>query len=199
MTIEAARTPTIAECDELAYLMHYGATDKAGAPYIEHPRRVARFLAPHGQWAVLAGLLHDIVEDTPATLEGLADRGYPPQVVQAVDAVTRRPEETDYLDVIRRAAADPLGSLVKLADNLDNSHPARLAKLGKYEAARLRNKYAPARDLLEAAVREHDERAGIAPFTAVYGPPVGDDFHALALRRLPPQEPSIVRALGQRG
>ncbi|MEU0078449.1 HD domain-containing protein [Micromonospora tulbaghiae] len=140
-------TPTVADADALATAAHYGQLDKAGWPYIEHPRAVARMLAEHGDHAVMAGLLHDVVEDTTVTLDDLRAAGYPPEVVAAVDAVSRRPGET-YMDMIRRAAADPLGRLVKLADNASNSDPARLALLPDEEADRLRRKYARARAVL---------------------------------------------------
>ena len=142
-------TPTVELADQLARTAHHGQVDKAGNPYIEHVRAVANMLRPHGPEAVMAGLLHDIVEDTHITLNDLRDLGYPPAVVSAVNAVTRRPDET-YMDLIRRAAADPLGRLVKLADNAHNSDPARLAVLDDETREWLRGKYARARELLEA-------------------------------------------------
>jgi (p)ppGpp synthase/HD superfamily hydrolase len=90
-----------------------------GESYSTHVLDVARRLQVYGRDAVLAGLLHDTVEDTYVTLETLEGLGYPRQVIEAVDAVTRRPGE-DYEQMIRRAAAHPLGCLVKLADNRSN-------------------------------------------------------------------------------
>ncbi|MBO4204838.1 HD domain-containing protein [Micromonospora echinofusca] len=142
--------PTVADADALAARAHHGQVDKAGRPYIDHPRAVAATLAGFGDHAVMAGLLHDVVEDTGVTLHDLRAAGYPEEVVRAVDAVTRRPDEP-YLDMIRRAAADPLGRLVKLADNGHNSDPARLALLPAAQAGRLRERYAEARAVLTAA------------------------------------------------
>ncbi|MEH1014805.1 HD domain-containing protein [Micromonospora sp. CPCC 206060] len=143
-------TPTVADADALAERAHHGQVDKAGHPYIDHPRAVAASLAAFGDHAVMAGLLHDVVEDTDVTLHDLRAAGYPDEVVQAVDAVTRRAGEP-YLDMIRRAAADPLGRLVKLADNGHNNDPARLALLPAEQAGRLRKRYAEARAVLTAA------------------------------------------------
>jgi (p)ppGpp synthase/HD superfamily hydrolase len=142
---------TVDHARELAIAAHQGQVDKAGKPYIEHPRIVAELLAPHGDLAVMAGWLHDVVEDTPVTLAQLAEMGFPPEVVAAVDSVTRREGES-YDDLVRRAAADPIGRLVKLADNRTNSDEARLALLDGKTADRLRRKYARAREVLEAAV-----------------------------------------------
>lgn len=142
--------PTPADAEALARAAHEGQVDKAGRPYIEHPRAVAAALAEHGPHAMMAGYLHDVVEDTPVTLADLRRSGYPADVVDAVDAVSRRPDET-YMDMIRRAAAHPLGRLVKLADNAHNSSPARLAVLSTDEADFLRRRYAKARPVLEEA------------------------------------------------
>lgn len=147
---DTVSTPTVADTNRLAEQAHRGQVDKAGRPYIEHPRAVAAMLTQHGDYAVMAGLLHDVVEDTPTTLADLRAAGYPEEVVSAVDAVTRRKGET-YLDMIRRAAAVPLGRLVKLADNAHNSDPVRLALLDPDEADRKRKRYAEARAVLLAA------------------------------------------------
>jgi (p)ppGpp synthase/HD superfamily hydrolase len=140
-------TPTVADADRLAEQAHRGQVDKAGRPYIEHPRTVAAMLAPHGDLAIMAALLHDVVEDTDITLDDLRAAGYPEAVVSAVDSVTHRPGES-YMDLIRRAAADPIGRLVKIADNTTNSDETRLALLDDATAARLRRKYAEARTVL---------------------------------------------------
>jgi (p)ppGpp synthase/HD superfamily hydrolase len=126
-----------------------GQVDKAGQPYIDHPRTVARILTEqgHDQRTIMAGLLHDVVEDTDITLDRLRHLGYPEEVVRAVDSVTKRPGET-YMDMVRRAAADPIGKWVKLADNATNSDPERLALLSGEEQEWFTQKYAKARAVL---------------------------------------------------
>ncbi|RKS07826.1 HD domain-containing protein [Nocardiopsis sp. Huas11] len=140
---------TLDEATRLARWAHEGQTDKAGRPYAEHVLAVRDRLAGHGEPAQMAGVLHDVLEDTPLTAEDLRARGCPEVVVTAVEAVTRRPGES-YDDLVRRAAADPLGRLVKLADNAHNADEARLAALPADQAARLRAKYARAREILSA-------------------------------------------------
>lgn len=144
-------TPTIADADALAERAHAGQVDKAGLPYINHPRTVADLVREHGDHAVMAALLHDVVEDTDVTLDQLCELGYPGQVVSAVDSVTKRDGET-YMDLIRRAAANPLGRLIKLADNATNSDPARLALLDDEQRAWFTQKYAKARAVLNGEV-----------------------------------------------
>jgi (p)ppGpp synthase/HD superfamily hydrolase len=143
-------TRTVKDADTLALAAHLGQVDKAGNDYIDHPRAVAALVAEHGDLAVMAALLHDVVEDTPITLDHLREAGFPDEVVAAVDSVTRRPGEP-YWDMVRRAAADPIGQLVKLADNRHNSDEARLALLDVEQADWLRRKYAKARDILNGA------------------------------------------------
>lgn len=141
--------PTVTDAHALAEGAHQRQVDKAGQPYIDHPVAVADLLAEHGDHAMMAGLLHDVVEDTDVTCADLLAAGYPPEVVEAVDAVTRRDGEP-YMDMIRRASAHPLGRLVKIADNAHNSHPDRLALLPKDDQKRLRRKYERARAVLMA-------------------------------------------------
>ncbi|WP_306369833.1 VOC family protein [Nocardiopsis sp. CC223A] len=141
---------TPAQASELAARAHAGQVDKAGRPYTEHVHAVRDLLAAHGEHAQMAGVLHDVLEDTGLTADDLRARGCPEEVVRAVVAVSRRPDET-YDELIARAAADPLGRLVKLADNAHNSDEARLAALPAEQAGRLRAKYARARAVLEGA------------------------------------------------
>lgn len=138
---------TVEEASALAVRAHAGQTDLAGRPYHEHVFAVRDLLAGAGADAQIAGVLHDIIEDTPTTADDLRAAGVPEHVVAAVESVSRRPGE-EYDDLVRRAAADPLGRLVKLADNRHNSDEARLALLPAGEAARLREKYRRAREIL---------------------------------------------------
>lgn len=161
--------PTVGGTEAFVTMAHHGQVDKAGRPYIEHVFAVAHRLRPHGEWAYLAGLLHDWVEDCDGDLGYLYDQGYPDIVVEAVDAVSRRDGE-EYEDFVWRASQHPLGCLVKLADNLDNSNEQRLLQLPKSTATRLRRKYAQAREILEPALLRHAAAAGVAPGLEMYGP-----------------------------
>lgn len=105
--------PTIASTVAFVTEAHHGYL-YGDEPYVNHVLRVAERLRLHGEWAVMAGLLHDWVEDCAGSLPALYDMGYPDIVVEAVDAVTLR-ENEEYDALIMRAAAHPLGCLVKLA------------------------------------------------------------------------------------
>lgn len=126
---------------------HHGEqTDKAGHPYMGHIRRVVD--AVDSPQAKLAAALHDIVEDTHMTAERLVALDCPPEVVRAVEALTRR-EGEDYETFVARAAKDPIARVVKRADVADNGDKSRLALLPPIQADRLRAKYARAAEILD--------------------------------------------------
>ena len=74
----------------------------------------------------IAGVLHDVVEDTTVTLEQLASAGFPASVVVAIDALTKTPGET-RLVAAARAAENAIARRVKLADNTENMDLGRIA------------------------------------------------------------------------
>lgn len=132
--------PTLEHAIALAAQAHAGQIDKAGAPYILHPLRVMLRCATNEQR--MAAMLHDVVEDCGITLERLRAEGFPDAVVRAVEALTKRDGE-DYDAFVRRAGADPIARIVKLADLADNRDLSRLPnpttkdreRLAKYERA----------------------------------------------------------------
>lgn len=124
----------------IAVQAHHGQTDRAGAPYILHPLRM--MFALHSDAERMAAVLHDVVEDTEWTLDALRERGFPEEVVTAVDHLTRREGES-YEAFIDRAAGDLVARRVKVADLEDNLDVRRLGtvraadleRLGKYHRA----------------------------------------------------------------
>ncbi|MFE5791498.1 HD domain-containing protein [Streptomyces sp. NPDC056503] len=141
---------TLTEVDALADRAHAGQVDKIGVPYVEHVRAVAAGLAPLDPELAMAGLLHDVVEDTGWTAEDLRAAGVPERVVRAVLAVTNEPGRP-YEEKIRRVALDPDATLVKIADNAHNSRADRAAGLAPEQRERLAAKYREARRVLWAA------------------------------------------------
>ncbi len=146
---------TLAEVDALAARAHAGQTDKIGVPYVEHVRAVAAGLAPLGPHLAMAGLLHDVIEDTDWTAERLRAAGIPDRVVEIVEAVTNRPGTT-YEEKISQITRDRDATLVKIADNAHNSRADRAAALPPDRRERLAAKYRAARELLWAAADPED-------------------------------------------
>ena len=114
----------------LAVEAHAGQADKAGMPYILHPLRMLLRMSTPDE--MMAAVLHDVVEDTPVTLDALRAEGFPEPVIAAVDAVTRRGGES-YEEFVERAGADPVGRRVKIADLEDNMNLLRLGARGVSE------------------------------------------------------------------
>ncbi|SOD03788.1 HD domain-containing protein [bacterium JGI 053] len=111
------------EAIRIAAEAHRGQQDRAGAPYVLHPLRM--MLRMRSDAERMAAVLHDVVEDTAWTLDDLRARGFPAEVLDAVDALTRRPGEA-YDACVERAAAHPVARRVKLADLEDNLDLRRL-------------------------------------------------------------------------
>jgi (p)ppGpp synthase/HD superfamily hydrolase len=101
----------------IAVNAHYGQDDRNGQPYILHVLRV--MLKGRNEEEQITGALHDLIEDTDWTLDGLRREGFNTEIIDAVDALTRRDDEP-YEDYIRRLSYDPLALNVKLADLEDN-------------------------------------------------------------------------------
>lgn len=126
--------------DYIASVAHEGQVDKAGRPYIEHPRAVAELVSPYGATARIIASLHDTVEDTWVTLDFLR-LFFPGHIVAAVDALTKREGEPKD-DYYARVALNDEATLVKtLGDIPHNSDPKRLSKLNLNDQIRLGQKY----------------------------------------------------------
>lgn len=126
--------PTLEDAIALAVEAHRGQRDKAGQTYILHPLRVMMRLETEAER--MAAILHDVVEDTPYTLERLRALGYPEEVLGALDCLTKREGES-YEAFIERVRPHPLARRVKLADLEDNMDVRRLPAVGPKESERL--------------------------------------------------------------
>lgn len=119
---------TLGAAIALAAKAHQGQFDKAGAPYILHPLRLMFRLQDTN--ARIVAVLHDVVEDTDITLGDLRERGFSEEVINAVDALTRRNDET-YEEFTERVAPNPLARAVKIEDLRDNLDLTRVQSLSE--------------------------------------------------------------------
>ena len=108
---------------EIATRAHRGQHDKAGKPYINHPKAVARMLGTEETQTV--ALLHDVVEDTSVTLDELKEAGFSDDIITAVDSLTHRAGEARE-EYIMRVSKNPLATMVKLADLKHNQDLSRI-------------------------------------------------------------------------
>lgn len=125
---------TLERAIEIAARTHAGQIDKGGAPYILHPLRVMLRVAPGAQQIV--AVLHDVVEDSELTFEDLEREGFSSEVINGLRAVTKVEGES-YEDFVARAAKDPVGKVVKLADLMENSDLSRIAEPSQKDLERM--------------------------------------------------------------
>ncbi len=132
--------------------MHAGQYRQSGEPYIYHPLAVARILAEMrlDRTTLMAAILHDVIEDTPAAKDEIAAR-FGSDVAELVDGVSkldrasdqsREEAQAESLRKLLLAMTDDLRViLVKLADRLHN-----MRTLGSVASAKRRR---VARETLE--------------------------------------------------
>ena len=137
---------TLERAIEIAARTHAGQLDKGGAPYILHPLRVMLRVVPGAQQIV--AVLHDVVEDSEVTFEDLEREGFSAEVLSGLRAVTKV-EGDSYEDFVARAALDPVGKAVKLADLMENSDLSRIAEPSQKDLERV-EKYGRAIEYLMA-------------------------------------------------
>ena len=117
-------TQTLERAIAIAATAHAGQADKGGAPYILHPLKVMLRMSTLEERIV--AVLHDVVEDCGVSLDDLRKEGFSEEVLTAIESVTKAPGES-YEDFVERAAQNPIGRVVKLADLEENSDLSRIA------------------------------------------------------------------------
>ena len=110
---------------------HEGQQRRSGEDFVLHPIGVAKILAELGsdESTLAAGLVHDVVEDTPATIEEVRAE-FGDDVATLVEGVTKltriqfqsreQAQAENYRKMIVAMAQDPDVILIKLADRLHN-------------------------------------------------------------------------------
>lgn len=127
--------PADAEKVKLAYEwasdLHHEQFRKSGEPYIIHPIQVAGILAElkMDTATVISGYLHDVVEDTPASLKDIEDK-FGPTIAQIIDGVTKISKiqyqnsqeqlAENHRKLLLAMSKDIRVIIVKLADRLHN-------------------------------------------------------------------------------
>ena len=117
---------------EIALRLHEGQFRKSGEPYIIHPIAVAKILAGFGMdnETVIAGLLHDVVEDTNYTREQLV-KDFDEKIAALVDGVTKlgnisydasseKIQAENFRKMFLAMSKDIRVLIIKLADRLHN-------------------------------------------------------------------------------
>ncbi len=141
---------------EFSRAAHQGQMRQSGDPYVSHPIAVARILAPlHiDVQAIIAALLHDVVEDTEITTGQVAEKFGKPvaELVEGLSKLDRIQFETredaqaeNFRKMLLAMARDVRVILIKLADRLHNMRTLESMALDKREriASETMEIYAP--------------------------------------------------------
>jgi GTP pyrophosphokinase len=134
---------------EWAAKHHEGQRRRSGEPYIVHPIEVAVLVSDLGgsRSMIWAAMLHDVVEDTPATLDDVTTQ-FGEEVARLVDGCTKvaivHPEagtaeaqSANLRKLFVSVAADPRVVVIKLCDRLHNLRtihalpPAKAVRIGE--------------------------------------------------------------------
>lgn len=149
--MKAGAHPTLSETLNLVRGLFANRLDRGGKPYWLHCDDVRLRLGAYAsEEARHAALLHDVLEDTDTTPDGLASMGFSARVLDLVERLSRPRDGSTYMDWIANIATSGDEELIriKLADNQSNSDPARIACLPEADRTILR-RYTRARTILE--------------------------------------------------
>ena len=125
-----ADTAVVEAAYEFAREAHHGQERASGDPYINHPLAVAEILADmrFDQASIVTALLHDVVEDTEATLADIR-KTFSDEVAQLVDGVTKltrielqsgNRQAENFRKLVLAMSEDIRVLIVKLADRTHN-------------------------------------------------------------------------------
>jgi guanosine-3',5'-bis(diphosphate) 3'-pyrophosphohydrolase len=110
---------------------HQGMRRKSGEPYIYHPLAVAQIVVEEiglGPTAIVAALLHDVVEDTEMEIEDI-QRDFGPKIARIIDGLTKisgvfeygtSQQAENFRKMLLTLSDDVRVILIKLADRLHN-------------------------------------------------------------------------------
>ncbi len=146
----------IKDAYEFAALAHNGQKRLSGEAYITHPLAIAKILAElkMDTSTIVAGLLHDVIEDTHYTYEDIEER-FGKEVAQLVDGVTKiakfqfYSKEQEQVESFRKMfvamANDIRIIIIKLCDRLHNMRTLSSMREDKQiqKATETLNIYAP--------------------------------------------------------
>ena len=127
---------TLQRAIEIATQAHQGQFEKSGKEYIGHPLRVMEMGRTEEE--KIAGVLHDVVEDSDWTFEALEAEGFSQEIIAALKCVTKLSENENYDDFIERVKKNPLAVAVKINDLTDNMDIRRLPYLSDKDIKRLK-------------------------------------------------------------
>ena len=136
-----SKSTVVKKAFDIASAMYEGLVDKSGVPIINHASEVAEAVKEYGESYEIVALFHDAFEEDYISAEDydILD-AFGSDVKSAVRAITIKSGEDYYKEYLPRVFANPIASVVKVADSKNNYN--RLDNLNDPElVARLSKKY----------------------------------------------------------
>ncbi len=135
---------------ETAEKVHGSQTDKKNFPYMAHVNDVAKRVQQLGDDYFVVGLLHDAIEDAVKHNDGqrfqeeikkLINTTFNQEIVDAINAMTKLPEDDYFEDYLPRVKRNNIAKEVKIADSSHNLSKAHLLDNEPELQEKLRSKY----------------------------------------------------------
>jgi (p)ppGpp synthase/HD superfamily hydrolase len=124
----------IAKVLAFAYEKHKGQVDKSGVDYILHPITVSLYCVSDS--AKIVALLHDVLEDTDATIDDIVKLDLTKEEIEAIKLLTK-PRKEDYMHYVKRVAENPIAREVKMCDLQHNMDISRLKHITEKDMQRV--------------------------------------------------------------
>lgn len=140
---------SIEDALRIAIDAHEGDIDMDGLPVILHPLTVG--LAGRNRHEMIAGFLHDVVEDSDMTFDDLQERGVDPEIVDALRLLTHDKGAMNYTDYVERIATSGNATAIHVKFN-DLTHNLNRGRAGGHweQVA----KHEPALERIRQAMQE---------------------------------------------
>lgn len=126
---------TFSEIYTFAYNKHKGQKDLAGKEYFGHLKRVSEGLITTDE--IIVAYLHDVLEDTDATIDDLIQLGLSDEQITAIRLMTKKKGD-NYDEYIDRIKGNKIARQVKIKDLEDNMDLTRLLHLEEKDIERLK-------------------------------------------------------------
>lgn len=127
--------------------------DKGGFPYVIHLLKVYSGVSEYIE--KVCALLHDVVEDTDVTYDDLRKVGYPEEIIDILEIITKIKGE-DYRDYIDRIikSGNRNAMNIKLSDLRHNMEPDRIKSPTANDYERVSKRYEPAYERINNKLKE---------------------------------------------
>ena len=101
---------------KISFEAHKDQVDKCGIPYVYHPFHIAEQMTD--EITTCVALLHDVIEDTNTTIDDLRNDGFPDEVLEALELLTHKDNES-YFDYVNRIKDNPVLKIILLQKQLN--------------------------------------------------------------------------------